>query len=283
MILGEVRCGFFQKLVLHAELSCFAFELAKPGTLAHGQWRLITCVLTSIGVHPISESRLMDSEFLGHLGDRTRCLDHRFNGFFLKLRRVAPAIPRQPSSFPDDSILEGSLSGRFGAAQLLEDCPRARVFVGARGAVLRRGNFTRRFWRPAWDGDPESRDPDKGIPPILTGFTFHEGRHTHRTWLSDDGISDIGRAARLGHRLPGMADVYEHLTPEMKRRTLKVLQARWESSIAQLTDAERRQLISIAPPKLRESIAQREGRNGGAETSGSAQPKMISKISPDTA
>ena len=67
---------------------------------------------------------------------------------------------------------------------------------------------------------------------MLVGFTFHERRHTHRTWLSDDGISDIGRAARLGQKLPGMADVYEHLTPEMKRRTLKALQARWEASVA---------------------------------------------------
>ncbi|GAB3979262.1 integrase [Actinoallomurus acanthiterrae] len=165
---------------------------------------------------------------------------------------------------------------------LLEDCPRARVFAGARGAVLRRGNFTRRFWRPAWDGDPENRDPEKRVSSILTGFTFHEGRHSHRTWLSDDGISDIGRAARLGHRLPGMADVYEHLTPEMKRRTLNVLQARWESSVAQLAEAERQRLIAIVPPKLRESMTC-EGRNGGVETSGSAQPKMISKISPDTA
>jgi hypothetical protein len=80
-----------------------------------------------------------------------------------------------------------------------------------------------------------------------------------------------------------MADVYEHLTPEMKRRTLEALQARWESSVAQLTDAERQRLIAIVPPKLRESITQREGWNGGVETSGSAQPKMISKISPDTA
>jgi DNA invertase Pin-like site-specific DNA recombinase len=34
-----------------------------------------------------------------------------------KGRTVAPAIPRQPTSFPDDPILEGSLSGRSGAAQ----------------------------------------------------------------------------------------------------------------------------------------------------------------------
>ncbi|MCW2897917.1 MAG: phage integrase family protein [Streptosporangiaceae bacterium] len=130
---------------------------------------------------------------------------------------------------------------------LLEDCPRARVFAGARGAVLRRGNVTRRFWRPAWDGDPDNTDPQKRTPPVLAGFTFHEGRHTHRTWLSDDGISDIGRAARLGHKLPGMADVYEDLTPEMKQRTVKVLQARWETSIAQLTSSERAKLLAIVP------------------------------------
>jgi hypothetical protein len=118
----RISYGFFQKLVLHAELSGHAFELAKPGALAHGQRRLITRMLAPIGVHLISESRLMDSEFLGHLGDRTRRLDHRLNGLFLKLRRVAPAIPRQPSSFPDDPILEGSLSGRSRAAQGERGC-----------------------------------------------------------------------------------------------------------------------------------------------------------------
>src|SRR4051794_23390055 len=102
-----------------------------------------------------------------------------------------------------------------------------------------------RFWRPAWDGDPRNPDTGKQVEPVLVGFTFHEGRHTHRTWLSEDGISDIGRAARLGQKLPGMADVYEHLTPEMKRRTLKVLQARWEASVAELTSSERDQLLAI--------------------------------------
>jgi integrase len=56
------------------------------------------------------------------------------------------------------------------------------------------------------------------VPAVLAGFTFHEGRHTHRTWLADDGITDVARAARLGHNLPGMADVYEHVTPAMKQR-----------------------------------------------------------------
>jgi hypothetical protein len=52
-ILGEVRCRFFQELILHTELPGFTFELTKPSTLAHGQRRLITRMFASIGVHPM--------------------------------------------------------------------------------------------------------------------------------------------------------------------------------------------------------------------------------------
>jgi hypothetical protein len=37
-------------------------------------------------------------------------------------------------------------------------------------------------------------------PPILPTFTFHEGRHTHSTWLTEDGIPEVARRARLGRR-----------------------------------------------------------------------------------
>lgn len=41
-------------------------------------------------------------------------------------------------------------------------------------------------------------------PPVLPAFTFHEGRHTHATWLTEDGIpgdgeSDPGCAGGTGH------------------------------------------------------------------------------------
>ncbi|MBB4932766.1 hypothetical protein F4561_003586 [Lipingzhangella halophila] len=54
--------------------------------------------------------------------------------------------------------------------------------------------------------------------PILPGFTFNEGRHTHRTWLAEDGVPEVARAARLGHRMRGMGEVYEHVTPAMRSR-----------------------------------------------------------------
>ncbi|MFI0482914.1 hypothetical protein [Actinomadura sp. 9N215] len=89
---------------------------------------------------------------------------------------------------------------------------------------------------------------------MLRGFAFHEGRHTQRTWLAEDGIPDVARAARLGHRLPGMADVYEHVTPAMKEQVLQPLQKRWETSLLALRADERDRLIAAAPSWGRHSL-----------------------------
>ncbi|MPZ61270.1 MAG: tyrosine-type recombinase/integrase [Propionibacteriales bacterium] len=87
-----------------------------------------------------------------------------------------------------------------------------------------------RYWRPArhgiTPGDPSAKDH---MPPILTGFTFHEGRHTHSTWLVESGIPEVARKARLGHKVPGIARVYEHVTPEMEQAISDALEARWRS------------------------------------------------------
>jgi hypothetical protein len=112
---------------------------------------------------------------------------------------------------------------------------------------LRRSNFGKRFWRPAWDGVPQNRNAGRYVPPILPGFTFHQGRHSHRTWLADDGIPEIGRAARLGQKMRGMGGIYEHVTPETKQRILDVLQARWESSLLALRAQEQERLIALLP------------------------------------
>jgi integrase len=130
---------------------------------------------------------------------------------------------------------------------LLEQTEQPYVFVGGQGGRLRRGQFARRFWLPAWDGDPEHFDPGECRPPVLRGFTFHEGRHTRRTWLVGDGVPDVARAAGLGHNLPGMADVYEHASPLMKEQVLQALHQRWETSLHALRADERDRLITAVP------------------------------------
>ncbi|MBB4932783.1 hypothetical protein F4561_003603 [Lipingzhangella halophila] len=62
----------------------------------------------------------------------------------------------------------------------------------------------------------------------------------------------VGRAARLGHRMPGMANVYEHVTAETKARILDVLTRRWRDSITSLDHTEQRKLASFVLELARE-------------------------------
>jgi len=52
-------------------------------------------MLTLVDVHPVPESAFDDTEFPGHLRDRTRRLDHQIRGFFPELRCVIMLAPRQ--------------------------------------------------------------------------------------------------------------------------------------------------------------------------------------------
>jgi integrase len=158
---------------------------------------------------------------------------------------------------------------------LIGSCEGDHLFTGPQGGLLRRGNFRARFWRPAWDGVPDS-DQARVRRPVLPGFTFNEGRHTQRTWLAEDEIPEVARAARLGHTVPGMGRVYEHVTPEMRRRVLSVLETRWWGSVAALTTQERDRLFALAP-ELEEHY------RGNSESGLREEPasKMISQISPN--
>jgi hypothetical protein len=61
--------------------------------------------------------------------------------------------------------------------------------------------------RPACDGHAK-----RGWQPLIPGFRFHDLRHTHRTWMDEDGIAEALKCQRLGHQLPGIRGVYAHAT-----------------------------------------------------------------------
>ncbi|WP_255632549.1 site-specific integrase [Amycolatopsis sp. TNS106] len=110
---------------------------------------------------------------------------------------------------------------------------------------LRRSNFRNRYWRPVWDGsDAEHTRSAEVVQPILPTFTFHEGRHSHSTWLAEDGIPEVARRARLGQKMKGIARVYDHVTPLMRRQILQALETRWIGSLVALTPSERTKLGS---------------------------------------
>lgn len=117
----------------------------------------------------------------------------------------------------------------------LQTIPKDRdlLFVDTVNKAFHSSNFDRRIWRPACDGWP-ARAAVKGhraveaAMGIALGLVIHDLRHTHKTWMADDGIEPVARDERLGHVTPGMDGVYIHSTPAMRAKILAALQARWD-------------------------------------------------------
>ncbi|MGW4115237.1 tyrosine-type recombinase/integrase [Actinosynnema sp. NPDC004786] len=109
------------------------------------------------------------------------------------------------------------------------------VFVTAERQLLRRSNFSRRAMRPAADGNHHRTDPPIRVHPVKRGLTFHGLRHSHNTWMIADGIPDVARARRLGHKLPDkIQQIYDHVAPEIEIKLLDHLQQRWTSALHEI-------------------------------------------------
>lgn len=122
------------------------------------------------------------------------------------------------------------------------------VFTSPEGALLRRTNFRERFWRPAWDGrKPDQPGAVDHVPAILPWFTFREARHTHATWMIEDGVPEVARRARLGQKMKGIARVYDHVTSVMLAQIREGLEARWLGSLLGLSPEEQERIIGWFP------------------------------------
>jgi hypothetical protein len=67
--------------------------------------------------------------------------------------------------------------------------------------------------------------------PVKDGLTPHGLRHSHKTWMAEDGIPEILAEQRLGHQVPGMRGLYSHASQRMREDLTAALQARWEQSL----------------------------------------------------
>ncbi|WP_189135454.1 tyrosine-type recombinase/integrase [Wenjunlia tyrosinilytica] len=119
------------------------------------------------------------------------------------------------------------------------------VFTTIRGKHLRRSGFQRRLWAPAVSG---GRHLNETWTPVRQGLTFHGLRHSHKTWLIEDGVPEVAQARRLGHTMENkIDDVYSHVTSSIDSRLLAGLETRWRRSIERhRQDREGRELLSIA-------------------------------------
>jgi hypothetical protein len=59
-------------------------------------------------------------------------------------------------------------------------------------------NFRQRVWLPALAGNEAL-----GWVSLKQGMHFHDLRHTHETWLIEDGVPHVLRLERLGHKRKG--------------------------------------------------------------------------------
>ncbi|WP_432181370.1 tyrosine-type recombinase/integrase [Streptomyces sp. NBC_00063] len=106
---------------------------------------------------------------------------------------------------------------------------REHLFTSTKGKLLRRSTFARRIWAPASRGT--TLTDGTAWPALKPGLTFHNLRHTHKTWLIEDNIPEVAQARRLGHTLKGIADVYAHVADSVDARLLTALEARWQRSL----------------------------------------------------
>ena len=127
--------------------------------------------------------------------------------------------------------------------------------------------------------------------PIQPGLTPHGLRHSHKTWMAEDGIPEILAEQRLGHQVPGMRGLYAHASARMRDDLTAALQARWEESLS-----DRAAINPHSPvPLLDELLAPLRGEiNESADSAALRhrphQPptpgdreKMISQIPPKSA
>ncbi|WP_242454080.1 tyrosine-type recombinase/integrase [Bailinhaonella thermotolerans] len=78
------------------------------------------------------------------------------------------------------------------------------IFVGPKGAMLRRGNFAK-IWKQATEDAK------------IQGFHFHDLRHTGNHLASQSGASLRELMARMGHASTRAALIYQHRTAERDR------------------------------------------------------------------
>src|SRR6185437_15614689 len=89
-------------------------------------------------------------------------------------------------------------------------------------------------------------------------------RHSHKTWMAEDGVPEILAERCLGHEVPGMRGLYTHVSDRMRDDLKAALQARWEQSLR-----PRRNLPALAatPPRRHDGPAPR-GSQPGTDAAG---------------
>jgi integrase len=151
----------------------------------------------------------------------------------LDLDRTVVRVPRKLAQLASGQIVAGPTKSSAGVRtvalpeliledlrshldQYVKDGPDALIFVGVKGAVLKRGN-----WRTSvkWV-DAVSK---AGLP---AGFRFHDLRHTGNHLAAAAGASTRELMHRMGHASTRAALIYQHATSDRDLEIAKELSRR---------------------------------------------------------
>jgi len=95
--------------------------------------------------------------------------------------------------------------------------------------------------------------------PIKPGLVPHGVRHSHQTWMIEDGIPEVLRHDRLGHRMKGIQAPYSHVSQSMPEELKRALQRRWEEALDERIAMCPRSPVAL----LDELLTSRRQRRGG--------------------
>ena len=115
-------------------------------------------------------------------------------------------------------------------------------------------------------GEPPADDvPLACWLPVKDGLTPHGLRHSHKTWMAEDGIPEILAEQRLGHQVPGMRGVYAHASQRMREDLMAAFQARWEKSLRERVTIDPHSPVPLLNNLLAPFRAAPRGRGRGDE------------------
>ena len=101
--------------------------------------------------------------------------------------------------------------------------------------------------------------------PAKDGLTPHGLRHSHKTWMVEDGIPEILAEHRLGHQVPGMRGLYAHASQQMREDLTVALQARWEQSLRERAAIDPHSPVTLLDNLLAPFRAVPRSRDRGGE------------------
>jgi integrase len=95
---------------------------------------------------------------------------------------------------------------------------RPYVFTSSEGTPIERNNFRQRIWLPATEACG------------MSGFRFHDLRHTAGTLAARTGATTKELMARLGHASPQAAMIYQHAASDRDRNIADGLAVMWREA-----------------------------------------------------